>query len=73
MTALLLQFWPYIVGAFGVIAGVWKVYAMGKASQKAKQAAAETAAVNSAKQVQGQVDALKPDDARKELRTWSKS
>lgn len=56
-----------IIGALGF--GFQQRRAGAKA-EKAKQAAAETKAINSAKQVQDQVDAMKPDDARKELREW---
>jgi len=67
----------YVLGAgAALIAAIgWgiKQRMAGKAEERAKQAAAETAAVNSAKQVQTQVDQMKPDDARKELGTWDKS
>lgn len=67
----------YIIGGVGVGAAIlfgWmRAKASGAKAERDKQAAAETAAVNSAKQVQGQVDQLKPDDARKELGTWDKS
>lgn len=67
----------YIIGGVGigvaVLLGWLRAKASGAKAEREKQAAADAAAVNSAKQVQGQVEALKPDDARAELGTWSKS
>lgn len=59
-----------ILGGLGF--GVHQRFAGAKA-ERDKQAAAENAAVNSASQVQNQVDQLKPDDARKDLGKWSRS
>lgn len=74
LSGLLGQFWPYIVGGIGIagtlLAGWLRAKAIGRKEQREKQAAAEAKAVASAKQVQTQVDALKPDDARKELKSW---
>ncbi len=72
MSAILLQFWPYIVGAFGILAGLWKVYAMGKASEKAKQASSEVKARDIRDQVQNDVGALPADKARVEAKKWSR-
>lgn len=41
---LLLEFWPYIAGAIAGLFGLWRVYAMGQNSVKAKQAKKELAA-----------------------------
>lgn len=66
----------YIVGGIGiagaVLAGWLRAKSLGRKEEKAKQAAAEAQAVNQANQVQGQVDALKPKDARDELKEWDK-
>jgi hypothetical protein len=73
MSALLLQFWPYIAGAVASLLGLWKVYAMGKASQKAKQAQADAAAHTEAQKIDDAVAGRAPDDNRKELGKWSRS
>jgi len=66
----------YILGAgaalIAAIAWGIKQRMAGKAAERARQAAADAKAVNAAKQVQTNVDAMKPDDARKELDKWSK-
>lgn len=44
MSALLLQFWPYIAAAGAALIGIWRLYATGKSAgvnqQKAKEAKA---------------------------------
>lgn len=72
MTALLLQFWPYIAGAVAGLLGLWRVYAMGKASQKAKQAAADAAAHTQAQKIDEAVAGRAPNDNRERLNKWSK-
>lgn len=77
LTFLASSLGKYIIGGVGIGAAVlfgWmRAKASGAKAERDKQAAAETAAVNSAKQVQGQVDQLNSDDARKELGTWDRS
>lgn len=73
MTALLLQFWPYIAGAVAGLLGLWKVYAMGKASQRAKQAAADAKATTEAQKIDDAVAGRTADDNRGRLGKWSKS
>ena len=67
----------YVLGAgAALIAAIgWgiKQRMAGKAAERAAQAAADTKAVKTANQVQANVDALKPDDARKELKSWDQS
>lgn len=67
----------YIVGGIGVAGAIlvawFRAKAVGRKEQAAKQAADDAKAVNQAKQVQTQVEALKPDDARKELKSWDPS
>lgn len=75
MSALLLQFWPYIAGVFvTLLAGAgWKLRQSGINSERAKQAQAEAKARDVKDQVQNDVGALPPDVARARLRQWSKS
>jgi hypothetical protein len=73
MTALLLQFWPYLAAAGAAILGLLKVYAMGKASQKAKQAQADAAAHTEAQKIDEAVAVRAPNDNRERLGKWSKS
>lgn len=77
MTALLLQFWPYIAGAVMGLLGLWRVYAMGKASQKAKQDAANLRAAQDrvqmgreASAVEHNATSMTDDQARKEAEPW---
>jgi hypothetical protein len=72
MTALLLQFWPFIAGAVAGLLGLWKVYAMGKASEKAKQAAADAKATTQAQKIDDAVAGRAPDANRERLSRWSK-
>ena len=65
----------YIIGGIGIagaLLAAWlRAKSLGRKEQQAAQVAADAKAVTQAKQVQTQVDSLKPDDARKELGTWS--
>lgn len=65
---------PYIIAGVGVVGALlaawFRAKSLGRKEQAAKQAAADARAVNTAKQVQTQVDTLKPEDARKELKSW---
>jgi len=76
LLALAGPFIPYIIGGVGVVTALlaawFRAKALGRREQAAKQAAADAKAVDAAKQVQTNVDAMKPDDARKELDKWSK-
>lgn len=72
MTAILLQFWPYIVGAVAVLFGAWKIRQSGVNSERAKQAASEAKARDIKDQVDNDVGALPGGLARKELGEWSK-
>lgn len=72
MTALLLQFWPYLAAGGAVLLGLWKVYAMGKASQKAKQAQADAAARAEGQRIDDAVAGRTPNDNRERLGKWSK-
>jgi len=72
MSALLAQFWPYIVAGGAALLGLWKVYAMGKASQKAKQAEADAQATTDARKIDDAVAGRAPNDNRERLGKWSK-
>ncbi|TPN44475.1 hypothetical protein FJ981_28170 [Mesorhizobium sp. B1-1-4] len=71
--SLLWQFWPYLLAAGAAIAGLWTAYAKGKASQKAKQEAADTAARADAQKIDDAVAGRAPADNRERLGKWSKS
>lgn len=73
LVGLLGQLWPYLIAGVAGLGVLWTAYAKGKASEKAKQAAAEIKARDISDQVQNDVGALPPDAARKELGEWSKS
>lgn len=73
MTALLLQFWPYIVGAIAAVFAGWKLRQSGINAERAKQAQAEAKARDIKDEVQNDVDALPADQARERLGRWSKS
>jgi hypothetical protein len=72
MTTLLLQFWPYLAAGGAALLGLYKVYAMGKASQKAKQAQADAAARTEAQKIDDAVAGRAPDTNRERLGKWSK-
>jgi hypothetical protein len=75
MTALFTSLMPYLlmVGA-AVVAfvgyGVQQRMA-GKRAAKVEQAIAEKKAVDTARKIDAEVDALKPADVREELKKWS--
>lgn len=77
--SLLAQFWPYIVGAFGLLAGIWKVYAMGQAKERNKQAGKDLAATKDRLEMDREATAaeraatgMTDDQARKEAEPWVK-
>ncbi|ESZ21064.1 hypothetical protein NKH52_23105 [Mesorhizobium sp. M1066] len=71
--ALLGQAWPYLLAMGAALAGVWTAYAKGKASQKARQDAADAAARTEAQKIDDAVAGRAPDDNRGRLARWSKS
>ena len=77
MTALVLSLiehlWPYLLAAGGAGLMLWRAYAAGKKTERAKQAEAEMRARDIADQIDNDVGAIPPADARKELGKWSKS
>lgn len=76
MTALVLslieQLWPYLLAALGAAAALWRVYAAGRKAERAKQAEAEMRARDIADQIDNDVGAIPPAEARKELGRWSR-
>lgn len=57
MSALLLQFWPYIAAAGAALIGIWRLYATGKSAginqEKAKEAAARERDLDAIKRAAG--------------------
>lgn len=72
MTALLLQFWPYIVGLAALVFGALKVRQSGVQAERLRQVEREAKARDIKDQVQNDVGALPGGLARKELGKWSK-
>ena len=73
MTALLLQFWPYLLGAAALIFGAFKIRQSGVNDERAKQAASELAARTEGQKIDDAVAGRSPDDNRERLGKWSKS
>lgn len=67
MTALLLQFWPYLLGAAALVFGAFKVRQSGVNAERVRQAEREAAARDIKDQVQNDVGAMPPDAVRSEL------
>lgn len=72
ITAILGQFWPYIVGAIGGLFALWQVRRSGAKAERAKQAEREAKARDIADQVDNDVGAMPPEQAREELKKWSR-
>lgn len=74
ITGILSQFWPYVVGAIGGLLGFIALWLRqsGKKAERAKQAEREAKARDIADQVDNDVGALPPAEARKELGKWSR-
>lgn len=74
MTALLLgaaaKLWPYIIGALGLAFGAWRLRQSGANAEKAKQAKAEAKARDIADEVDNDIGAVPPAEAREELKRW---
>lgn len=67
MTALALQFWPYLLAGAGILWGLWKARQSGDRSALAKQAKAEAKARDVRDEVQNDIGAMPPDQVRAEL------
>jgi Flp pilus assembly protein TadG len=72
-TALIEQLWPYLLAGLMAVAGAWAAYAKGKASQKARQAAADAAARTEAQKIDDAVAGRAADENRERLGRWTKS
>lgn len=74
MTAIVisiaLKFWPFIVGALGLLG--WGVHQRraGAKAERAKQAEAEARARDVADQVDADLHTLTPEQRRERLKTW---
>ena len=77
MTTLLLtllgKFWPYLVLIAGGIGWGIKQRSAGAAKERAKQAAAEAKARETADDIQNDIGAMTPEQRREALRKWAKS
>ncbi|WP_457151276.1 hypothetical protein [Mesorhizobium sp. P5_C1] len=71
--AMLGQLWPYLLAMGAALAGLWTAYAKGKASQKARQDAADAAARSRAQKIDDAVAGRTPADNRGRLAKWSRS
>ena len=71
--AMLGQLWPYLLAMGAALAGLWTAYAKGKASQKARQDAADAAARSQAQKIDDAVAGRTPADNRGRLAKWSRS
>lgn len=72
LVGLLGQLWPYLIAGVAGLGVLWSAYAKGKASEKAKQAAADAKAVTEAQKIDDAVAGRAPDDNRGRLGQWSK-
>lgn len=70
--ALIAQLWPYLAIGAAALAGLWTVYAKGKASQKAAQDAERLAARTEADKVDQAVAGMTDADVLKEQAEWSR-
>lgn len=79
MMALLLQFWPYIIGAAAVVFAGWKLRQSGGNAERMKQMKVELAAAKDrlemdweAADIEQRVSDLSDDEALKEAMRWSR-
>jgi hypothetical protein len=76
MTAILFafigKFWPFIAGAVGLVGFGLAQRRSGARNERARQAASEAKARDVADDVQNDVGALTPKQAREALHKWSK-
>jgi hypothetical protein len=69
---LLLKFWPIIAGALGVLGWGISQRRSGAKAERARTAAAEKQARDISDDVQNDVGAMTPEQAREALKKWSK-
>lgn len=72
MTALLLQFWPYVLAAAALVFGALKIRQSGVNAERSKQAQVEAKARDVADAVDNDLSTLTPAQARERLQQWSK-
>ncbi|MCC6479992.1 MAG: ABC transporter permease [Sphingomonadaceae bacterium] len=76
MSALILSVlswaWPYIAGAFGLVALVVQQRMAGAKAERAKQAEREREARDIADRVDNDIGAMPPANQREELSKWSR-
>lgn len=73
--SLLSGIWPYLALAGAALVAFLgygaKQKSAGRKEQAARQAAADKKAADTSHRIDAEVDALKPKDAREELKRWS--
>lgn len=79
MTALLLQFWPYLVGAIAAAFGAWKLRQSGVNAERGRQAREKLEATEDRLEMDREATAaerraadMSDDEARKEATRWSR-
>ena len=79
MTALLLQFWPYILAGLGLLFGAWKIDRNATNRERAKQAAGKLAVAEDRLEMDREATAaerkaagMTDDKARAEAMKWSR-
>lgn len=70
--AILAKLWPYLIGGTALLVGAWKVRQSGVNAERSRQAQEEARARDIADQVDNDLGALTPAQARERLRQWSK-
>lgn len=70
--SLLAKLWPYLIGGSGLLFAAWKLRRSGAQAERAKQAKAEQKAREVADQVDNDIGAMPPDQAREALKRWAK-
>lgn len=70
MTALLLQFWPYILAGIAALAALFKYRSGIIKAERAKQDRARIEAMTEAQKIDEAIAGRDPDENRKEFGTW---
>lgn len=69
---ILSNFWPYILAAFGGLALILQQRRAGAKAERTKQAEREREAQEIARQIDGDIGAMPPAEAREQLKRWSR-
>jgi hypothetical protein len=72
MSALLLQFWPYVLAAAALVFGALKVRQSGVNAERAKQAADRLQTRTEADKIEDAVAGRSEDENRKRLGRWGR-